>query len=227
MAGFEGFPRETLHFLEGLKANNTKEWFEAHRKDYEDYVKGPSGAFVVVMGAKLKAISPAIKAIPKVNQSLFRVNRDTRFSADKSPYKTNLGIWFWEGEKKRMECPGFYFHLDAGKLMLGVGMHVFSKESLNIYRDAVVDKRKGADLEKAVACVSSAGYSITGKHYKKVPRGFNASHKYAEFLLHNGLAAMKNEPIPEALLSAGIVDYAYSHFKNMAPIHAWLRMAMT
>ena len=111
--------------------------------------------------------------------------------------------------------------------MLGVGMHVFSKESLNIYRDAVVDKRKGADLEKAVACVSSAGYSITGKHYKKVPRGFNASHKYAEFLLHNGLAAMKNEPIPEALLSAGIVDYAYSHFKNMAPIHAWLRMAMT
>jgi uncharacterized protein (TIGR02453 family) len=82
-------------------------------------VKGPSGAFVVSMGAKLKAISPAIKAIPKVNQSLFRVNRDTRFSADKSPYKTNLGIWFWEGEKKRMECPGFYFHLDTENLMLG------------------------------------------------------------------------------------------------------------
>jgi uncharacterized protein (TIGR02453 family) len=107
MAGFEGFPRETLRFFEGLRANNTKEWFEAHRKDYEDHVKGPSGAFVIAMGAKLKEISPAIKAIPKVNQSLFRVNRDTRFSADKSPYKTNLGIWFWEGEKNGWSARGF------------------------------------------------------------------------------------------------------------------------
>jgi hypothetical protein len=110
--------------------------------------------------------------------------------------------------------------------MLGVGMHIFSKESLSIYRDAVVDLKKGAGLEKAVARVSSAGYRITGKHYKKIPRGFDASHKYAEFLLYNGLAAMKEEPILEALFSAEIVDNTFTHFKNMAPIHEWLRMVM-
>lgn len=81
----------------------------------------------LAMGDKLKAISPGIHAIPKVNQSLFRLNRDTRFSKDKTPYKTNLGIWFWEGERKRMECSGFYFYLGEGNLMLGTGIHVFSK----------------------------------------------------------------------------------------------------
>jgi uncharacterized protein (TIGR02453 family) len=115
MSKFRGYPRELITFFDQLKRNNTKEWFTEHKKDYEAYVKQPSEGFVLAMGAKLKAISPGIHAIPKVNQSLFRLNRDTRFSKDKTPYKTNLGIWFWEGGRKRMECSGFYFHeSDAG-----------------------------------------------------------------------------------------------------------------
>ncbi|MFH1624973.1 MAG: DUF2461 domain-containing protein [Pseudomonadota bacterium] len=226
MSDFSGFPKETVTFFEELKANNTKEWFGRHRKDYEDYVEQPAREFVLSMGEMLRLISPGINAIPKVNKSLFRLNRDTRFSRDKRPYKTNLGIWFWEGERKRMECSGFYFHMEDGRLMLGVGIHLFSTELLQLYRDAVVDKRHGPPLRKTVHEVSKNGYVIGGKHYKKVPHGYDASHQNAEFLLYNGLTAMVEQKIPKEFYSGAIVDFAFSHFKNMQPVHEWLRKAL-
>jgi len=226
MVSFQGFPGELLRFLEGLKKNNTREWFQDHKKDYEIYVKGPSEEFVMAMGEKLRAIAPKVHAIPKVNQSLFRLNRDTRFSNDKSPYKTNLGLWFWEGDRKRMECPGFYFHLDSKNLMLGVGLHIFPKELLGPYRDAVVDKKHGPALKKTVNKVNKLGYSVVGKHYKRVPAGYDEFHQNAEFLLYNGLAAMHQSEVSEALLSNRIVEYAFSHFKKMSPIHTWLKAAL-
>jgi len=226
MSTFNGFPKELVQFFKDLKKNNTKEWFTSHKKDYENFVKEPASEFVVAMGERLKAIAPRINALPQINKSLFRINRDTRFSHDKRPYKTNLGIWFWEGEGKRMESSGFYFHLEEGRLMLGTGLHIFSKELLARYRDAVVDKKHGQRLRKAIDNVSNKGYIIRGKHYKKVPRGYDSNHKNVEFLLHNGLTAMKESGIPKEFFSGAIVDYAFSHFKNMCPLHEWLREAI-
>lgn len=226
MSKFNGFPKEMMTFFDALAKNNDKPWFDAHKKEYENHVKRPSEDFVMTMGEKLKALSPRIMAIPKVNQSLFRINRDTRFSNDKSPYKTNLGIWFWEGNRKRMECSGFYFHLGDGKLMLGAGMYMFSKEALSRYREAVIEKRLGSQLKKIVKEISRAGYSLHGRHYKRVPQGFDASHELAEFLCYNGLAAMMEEKIPEKIFSDAIVEYVFSHFKSMSPLHQWLVKAV-
>ncbi len=223
MSSFEGFSQEMITFFEELKKNNKKEWFDAHRKDYERFVTEPARAFVLDMGEKLRAIAPGIQAVPKVNWSLFRINRDTRFSKDKSPYKTNLGIWFWEGKRKRMECSGFYFHFGDGKLILGTGMYMFSPGHLKAYREAVVDKDHGRRLAEAVAEVSEKGYLIGVKHYKRVPRGLDAGHERAEFLLHKGLTAMKELEIPEGFFSGAIIDHAFSSFKDMLPIHEWLR----
>ena len=110
MAKFSGFPREYFSFFNQLKKNNSKEWFEKHRGDYDEFVLHPAREFVIEMGKKLRKIAPGVNAIPKVNQSLFKINRDVRFSKDKSPYKTYMGIWLWEGDRKRMECSGFYLH---------------------------------------------------------------------------------------------------------------------
>jgi len=175
---------------------------------------------------EIQQLSPRIMAIPKVNQSLFRINRDTRFSHDKTPYKTNLGIWFWEGERKRMECSGFYFHLGEGNLMLGAGRHILSKDNLERYRKAVVHKEHGPQLKKTVAGILRKGYAVHGRHYKRVPRGFDASHKLSEFLLYNGLSAMIEEKIPKEFYSGTIVDYSFSHFKKMYPLHEWLLKAV-
>ena len=95
MAQFSGFPRQYFTFFNQLKKNNTRDWFEKHRSDYDEFVLHPAREFVIEMGNKLRKIAPGVNAIPKINQSLFKINRDVRFSKDKSPYKTYMGIWLW------------------------------------------------------------------------------------------------------------------------------------
>jgi uncharacterized protein (TIGR02453 family) len=223
MTEFNGFLPETVAFFNSLEKNNTRQWFEKHKQDYEIYVKNPSIDFVTAMGEVLTQIAPGIHAIPKVNQSLFRINKDTRFSTDKRPYKTNLGILFWEGRGKRMECPGFYFHVEKDQLMLGVGMHCFPKSFFGPYREAVVDKKPGATLQKAVRKVSGLGYTIGEKKYKRVPSGYDPDHVNSEYLKFGGLTAMWMGKIPDAFFSDEIIDFSFAHFKKMAPIHEWLR----
>jgi uncharacterized protein (TIGR02453 family) len=223
MSQFNGFPKEFFSFFEKLKKNNSKEWFEKNRRDYENCVLNPSREFVIEMGKKLRRIAPEVNAVPQVNKSLFKLNRDVRFSKDKSPYKTYMGIWLWEGSGKRMESSGFYLHTEDKNLLIGVGIKMFPKPVLDRYRQAVLDKKPGVELKKAVKKVSDHGYRVNGKYYKKVPRGYDADHPNADFLLYNGLTAMVEEKVPDVFFSDAIIDYAYSHYKNMLPLHRWLR----
>ena len=89
---FEGFFKETIDFFKELKTNNDKLWFDLHRGPYEDYVLGTAKSFIIAMGERLKKLSPTINADPRTNKSLFRINRDTRFSKDKTPYKTQYTL---------------------------------------------------------------------------------------------------------------------------------------
>ncbi|MEE8298440.1 MAG: TIGR02453 family protein, partial [Thermodesulfobacteriota bacterium] len=100
--GFHGFTKATFKFFKDLEKSNTKKWFEENRKIYEKNVLEPAQEFVMEMGERLKSISPKIVAIPKTDKSIFRIYRDMRFSKDKTPYKTHLGIFFWEGPKKKL-----------------------------------------------------------------------------------------------------------------------------
>lgn len=223
MTTFNGFYPETITFFENLKENNHKDWFEDHKADYEKYVKQPSCEFVVAMGDALREISPNIRAVPKVNQSLFRLNRDVRFSKDKSPYKTHFGLWLWEGSRKRMENSGFYLHLEGDRLLLGAGIYRFPKPLLEIFRRAVVDEKRGPELLRAVSQVTGKKMSVGSKHYKRVPVGFQASGKTAELLLYNGLHAGVEMPVPKSFFKKDLIDFAYRKFETMLPIHAWLR----
>ncbi len=224
---FEGFPRECVSFLQELSQNNTKLWFEQHRDDYTNFVLTPAQDFVVSLGERLRKISPNVVAIPKIDRSIFRIYRDTRFSRDKSPYKTHVGIWLWEGKRAKNENSGFYFHLDPPTMFLGVGIYIFPKPMLAEYRNSVVHPKHGPALARAVATVRKKGpYEIGGKRYKKTPRSFDPSHKYAEFLLYNGFYANIETPIIKDFYTPKIIDYCFEHFKNMLPIHKWL-LAMT
>ena len=104
---FNGFTKETFRFFRDLENNNTKEWFQENRTLYEKNVMEPAQEYVMEMGERLKSISPKIVAIPKTDKSIFRIYRDVRFSKDKTPYKTHLGIFFWEGPRKKLGNPGF------------------------------------------------------------------------------------------------------------------------
>ncbi len=225
--GFGGFPKEAVRFFRLLEKNNTKEWFEAHRPCFERHVLEPSRAFVAAMGERLARLSPEVNADPRTDRSIFRLHRDIRFSKDKSPYKTHLGIYFWEGRGKRMECPGYYFHLEPPNLMLGAGFHEFSGPVLARFRKAAADAKTGKALRQAMEKVERKGYEVGGTHYKRVPRGFDPEHPNADLLRHSGLWVGTEVRIPRELHGPGIVKWCFERFRAMDPLQRWVVRHLT
>jgi len=222
-SGFSGFSADTATFIQDLRANNDKLWFAANKARYEASVLEPSRAFVAAMGARLRAIAPGLHAEPKVNRSLFRIHRDVRFARNKSPFKTNVGVWLWEGNGARMDCSGFYVHIEPPTLMLGVGIHVFPKPHMEFWRETVDDERHGSAIAGIVDALRSEGrYAVGGEHYKRIPRGYDRDHPRAELLKHNGLFGSIEMPIPEAFTSRDFVELCAGHFEAMLPLHRWL-----
>jgi uncharacterized protein (TIGR02453 family) len=166
-------------------------------------------------------------AVPKVNKSIFRLSRDTRFSSDKSPYKPNLGIFFWEGPRPRMDGPGFYVHLEPPIFLLGAGYWMFPDWLLESYRKAVVHPKFGAELARILKQISATNsFEIGGGHYKRTPAGYDGSHPNAPLLLHNGLHAGWEGPVPDVLFTPGLVDFCDEKFAPLAPLHRWLAAIM-
>jgi uncharacterized protein (TIGR02453 family) len=220
---FNGFSKETLSFLTNLERNNEKKWFEANRQIFDQHVMADAELFVLDLGERLREFAPQINAIPKTDKSIFRIYRDIRFSKDKRQYKSHLALLFWEGSGKKMESPGFYFHLEPKRLFLAAGMHIFTPSQLSAYRDAVVDDKHGAMLEKIINMIRSKGdYQLGWKKYKKVPRGYAADHPRAELLLYGGVGFSLDISVPKELMNQQAVEYCYKVYKDLSPIHVWL-----
>ena len=221
--GFSGFPRDAVAFFNELRNHNEKEWFDRNKDRFQSSVMSPARAFVGVMGERLRTISPGVVADPRINKSIFRIYRDTRFSLDKSPYKTHLGIFFWEGRRPKMECSGYYFHLEPPQLTLGAGIYIFPRNLIHHFRSAAVDPEHGDRLAEILKTISkNPGYEIGGVHYKRMPPGYDGTHANASLLLHNGLYAGTDVDIPETLFSDGLADYCLKVFTDLQPLHEWL-----
>jgi uncharacterized protein (TIGR02453 family) len=219
---FAGFPKETFTFLDGIARNNDKRWFEAHRDLYEAGYVAPARAFVEALGPRLKKISPTVQFEPRINGSMSRINRDIRFSKDKRPYKDHLDVWFWHGDKKGWNCPGFWFRLTPKEVYMGVGMHMFEKEQLEAFRHSVVHPRSGKALLTAIAKVHKAGdYEIGGKTRKIPPRGFETDADRADYLLFEGLYTGTSLP-PAAARKNDFLDACVKVFAGAWPIGQWL-----
>ena len=216
------FTQATLDFLSGIAAHNDKAWFEANRDLYERGYVAAGQAFVEAVGPRLKAISPTLQFAPKINGSLSRINRDVRFSKDKRPYKDHLDLWFWHGEKRSWNTPGFWFRLRPDSVHLGAGMHGFMPETLESFRHAVVLPRSGKALVAAVAEVRANGdYQIGERTRQRPPRGFEAPEDRADFLLYEGLTAGTMLPV-SAALEPDFVDVCVRHFTAAWPVGKWL-----
>lgn len=223
--GFVGFSKATFAFLRGLEKNNDKAWFDAHRDDYEAHLIEPAKAFVSAVGERLARKFPDVHAEPRVNGSIFRINRDVRFSKDKTPYKTHLDLWFWEGPEhsRSKDCPGYYFRLTPKQLILGAGMHGFDKDKLARYRANVANDARGAELAKVVNKLSKLeGVRIGNVGYKKVPSGYDASHPRAELLRHDALNATWEGAVPNEVFKPAFVGLCVKRFERLAPLMAWI-----
>ena len=220
-ATFRGFPTELQKFLKGLSRTNTKKWFDAHRSDYDEYVMGPARLFVPAAHEALKAIAPNVECEAKVNASIRRINRDIRFSKDKRPYKDHLDIYFWEGDRRKA-ISGFYLRIMPDRIGVGTGAHGFDKTNLGAFRDAVVDKKEGAALVRAVKATEKAGYAVRGEAYKRVPKGYDVSGDAERLILYGGLWCGEDDATPKSFHTKRFVDWCLTRWKKSAPIHRWL-----
>ncbi len=221
---FKGFYPETVEFFKDLKLHNQRLWFKQHKTDFENFVLNPAKEFVMDMGEQLRQIRPNIVAEPRVDKSIFRIHRDTRFSASKAPYKTHLGIYFWEGPFKKVQNPGFYFQLDESEILIGAGIYIFPPQHLKAYRDRVISEPAGAELKKIISAIlqKHPQYQVGEKSGKRIPRGYPKDHPNAEFLLYKGLTLVYREPVSAKVFSEEIVNFCFEAFLEMAQLQEWL-----
>lgn len=219
---FTGFPTGTVPFLTALRDNNTKAWFDAHRDDYEALYVEPAKAFVVAAGEAVREFSPEVDYEPKINGSIRRINRDIRFSADKSPYKDHLDIGLWEGDRRTYPS-GYYLRITPEGVGVGAGAHGFDKARLDAFRSAVVDEKARKQLSAAAAAAEKAGFPVSGEHYKRLPRGYeDAPDDAHEFLRYAALWSGADEPHPKVMNSKGFVGWVTRRWEKQKPIHEWL-----
>jgi uncharacterized protein (TIGR02453 family) len=217
------FPKTTLNYLGSLARNNNKDWFEKNREKFKAEFLEPAMQFVVDMGEKLAKINPDIQFMPRIDKSIFRLHRDIRFSKNKAPYKTNLGILWWEGTGKKMECSGFYFHLEPGNHFLAAGMYVFSKDQLKVYRDIVSDADSARELNHILSRIlKNKGFKLGGKSFKRIPKGYELNQKFPDLLLHSGLFIYYEDEHISDLNYKNTLDLSFKIYKQLSPLHNWL-----
>lgn len=192
MGRYASFKPETLAFLDELAANNNREWFKEHKPRYEEQVLDVALRFVQSMQDPLADIAPHFVAQPtRVGGSLMRVYRDTRFSKNKLPYKTNIGIHFRHELAKDVHAPGYYLHIDTEQVFLGVGMWRPDSDPLRGIRERIA--AKPAEWQRIMG---DAGFrrhfTLGGETLTRPPRGFDKDHALIEDIKRKSFIAIKN-----------------------------------
>lgn len=200
---FAGFPKDAVEFFDKLEANNDRAWFQAHKDVYQRACRGP-------MEALLHELEPEFGP-----GKIFRINRDVRFSADKSPYKTNIGAVFGSRNYIGLSTEAFY---------VGSGAYMLDKDGLERYRDAVTEDASGRDLEKIVGALEKRSYEL-GSHdtLKSAPKGYPRDHARVRFLRLKGIFAGKGFPPDVGWLSTRkALDKVKTVLSDTKPLNAWL-----
>ncbi len=175
----------TLEFLSELSQNNNKNWFEANRERYEREVRAPAVAFVEAIAPRLAVLAPQLRAVATGRGSVIsRLNRDTRFSADKSPYKDWIGFHFQGATGK--EAPGLYLRIAPDRCGVGVGVWMLEPADLRKVRQHIGAGQQWAPVR---AALEAGGFSFIGDSLKRTPKEFPADHPFAEDLRRQTFAA--------------------------------------
>lgn len=210
-----GFTGETLRFLSDLRDNNTREWFREHGDDYEAHVKAPAAAFAGTMAVALEAMSGTAQK-PKI----FRINRDVRFSKDKTPYNTHVHM-AWLPADGGMSPPAFMFGLSPDYCTVGCGVFEFAAPVLEAYRQAIAGSA-GDDLGALLGELEAGGCRLSEPALKRLPAGFPADHPWAELALRKGLGAWCDFEGPETATRPGLADRCLERLEKLMPLWRFL-----
>jgi uncharacterized protein (TIGR02453 family) len=215
------FGPELFSFLADLRANNDREWFAANRDRYEEHLLEPALAFIDSFAPRLEKISSHFRADARPSGgSLFRIYRDTRFSKDKSPYKTNVGIHFRHERAKDARAPGYYLHIGPDEVFAGGGIWHPDTDSATRIREAIV-----ADPERWRRATRTGAFAkrleLGGDSLKRVPSWADPEHPFAEDLKRKdffGWARLTEDDV----LAPGFVDEYARICRAAAPLMRFL-----
>lgn len=228
---FAGFTGRSLRFLRALRRHNDREWFGAHRGEYEVHVRDPMRALVEEMDVRLARLAPEIVGDPA--RSIFRIHRDVRFSTDKSPYKTHAAAQFYHRDAGRgagVDATGagasFYFHLDPVQSFVAGGLWMPARPALNAIRDAIAADPSG--FEEIVTDRTFRrrfGGLEDEAVLKRMPRGFSETHPAARWLRYRSFVGYRPLTGPE-VTGPSLPAVLERHFLAVLPLVRWLNAAV-
>ena len=222
---YASFTPESLAFLSELRNNNNRDWFNENKGRYEEHVLDVALRFIQSMHDPLADIAPHFTAIPKrMGGSLMRVYRDTRFSKNKTPYKTNIGIQFRHEQARDVHAPGYYVHIDPDDVFLGAGMWRPESDALKGIRVRISDKPMEwmrARDDKTF----KRNFKLGGETLTRPPRGFDKDHLQIEDIKRKDFIAIKNMT-PDDVLNARFQQKVEAAFRAAAPYMEFLCKAV-
>ncbi|MHB1222990.1 MAG: DUF2461 domain-containing protein [Gemmatimonadaceae bacterium] len=225
-----------LTFLGRLARNNDREWFEAHRAEYETSLLAPLRALVDDMDARLAVIAPEF--VGDRRRSVFRIHRDVRFSADKRPYKTNAACWLFHRDAGRtrglhdsVAAAGFYYHLEPGACFIGGGLWMPPAPALRRVRAAIVDDADGEGRFEAILRARAFRREVgkldedPGTMLTRLPRGFTPDTPGAGWLRYKSFTA--TVPLTDEQATApDLADHFIGSCRTLLPLTRWLNAAL-
>jgi uncharacterized protein (TIGR02453 family) len=214
------FSPQLFAFLRELKHHNEREWFNANKTRYEQEVKEPALAFIEDMGYRLPEVAPHLTADKR---SLFRIYRDTRFSKDKTPYKTHVGIYLRHARSSDADTAGMYLHLEPGSVFLGAGIWHPGTPALKRIRDAIV--HRPAAWTGAVEAVAPTWQLTEGDKLKRAPTGYPSDHPLVEDLKRRSFA-ITSRLTQRQSTSSGFLDECQARAAAARPYMAFVCSAL-
>lgn len=217
-------PKTGFDFLKKLKKNNNRDWYVSHKPDFEENLKFPLEQVIIELDELLKKEAPQISFNPK--RAIFRMNRDVRFSADKSPYKTNVGAFFsFVTKNKKEDYPGLYLHVEPGKCLIGGGLYMPSGEQIRKVREMIIKNPERFKKITTNSTVKKYFGGLTGEKLKSAPKGISKDHPLIEDLKWKQFVFIKKYKDSD-FQSGSLAKKLQKEYAAMMPLIKWIDEAM-
>lgn len=216
--GFNGFSPEGLRFLSQVRQQNSKEWFDANRAVYDDRLVAPFRALVTELAPAMLMIDDLFETRPAIGKTLSRIHRDTRFSHDKTRYRSNLWLTFKRHSKDWTDAPAYFFELYPDGWRFGLGYYAASRDTMELFRQSMLQDTPR--FLKMAACLGDT-FELSGERYKR-PKIKDQAPELARWYNFKSFAALADRSDLGTVFDGELVDVLARGFHQLAPLYHYL-----
>jgi uncharacterized protein (TIGR02453 family) len=219
---FEGFSKDTIRFLKELNENNSRQWYAAHKPDFEDNLLVPLKLLVGEMGSVMLSIDPLLEVSPFVDKTISRIYRDTRFSHNKSPFRTHMWVTFKRIREDWKDSPAYFFELTEKDYRYGMGFYQASRPTMDALREMIGSRPH--DFKKKIAFMEKEGFELAGDFYKRPVDSSQPEPLYDWFQLKTGYL-VRNMSLDPIFFSRELLAVISTAFQSLQPLYRFFWQA--